>query len=395
MRSRFIELYNLVMEDINTQRKPIQKVDQMLPKDFVKFLKEFLPYVKNGKADLNDIRVSEKVDGQAFRLITSNGNLLFESAYSGVTTWDKVPMKEAAKFIYDNYSKVLIEISKFLGTDFKIVGELIWIDEMEESGKVTPVAASYLTNKFGEHGGIVIFDILKVENDNLVPFDDEQEKIVFDKIRALNSDKFSFHLVEKIDITKNVNFTLNADELLQLISDPEYEKPRLSPAAKQEIMRIKENVCGQLSQIVDRTKGAFSEEGDLIEGIVVKILSSGNQYGMFSNGYKDMKHRYWEAFNKIDETWIEFFNNTFGVRPSFRKKIIPILDDDPDHFRREFETNQPIYKRKIESVLQALLDDDTIPKAAKRVQVSMAKRTVEKLAVSNYDSFIKQFVRHE
>lgn len=60
--SRFIELWNLVMEDINSQRKPIQKVDAMSPKDFLRFLKEFLPYVKDGKVDLNDIRISEKVD---------------------------------------------------------------------------------------------------------------------------------------------------------------------------------------------------------------------------------------------------------------------------------------------------------------------------------------------
>lgn len=56
------------MEDINSNRKPIQKVDAMSPKDFIKFLKEFLPYVKNSKVDLNDIRISEKIDGQNFRI---------------------------------------------------------------------------------------------------------------------------------------------------------------------------------------------------------------------------------------------------------------------------------------------------------------------------------------
>jgi hypothetical protein len=30
----------------------------MTPKDFIAFLKEFLPYVKNGKVDLNDIRIT-------------------------------------------------------------------------------------------------------------------------------------------------------------------------------------------------------------------------------------------------------------------------------------------------------------------------------------------------
>ena len=60
--NKFDQLFNLLMEDINSNRKPIQKVDAMSPKDFIKFLKEFLPYVKNGKVDLNDVRISEKCD---------------------------------------------------------------------------------------------------------------------------------------------------------------------------------------------------------------------------------------------------------------------------------------------------------------------------------------------
>lgn len=65
--SKFLDLYNLVMEDINSTRKPIQKVNAMDPKQFIAFLKEFLPYVKNGKVDLNDIRITEKVDRVCYR----------------------------------------------------------------------------------------------------------------------------------------------------------------------------------------------------------------------------------------------------------------------------------------------------------------------------------------
>ena len=38
------------------------------------------------------------------RLLTKNGEMMFESSYSGVTTFDGIPMKEAGKFLYDNYS---------------------------------------------------------------------------------------------------------------------------------------------------------------------------------------------------------------------------------------------------------------------------------------------------
>ena len=50
------------MEDINSNRKSIRKVNQMDPHEFIEFLKEFLPLVKNGKVDLKDVRVTEKVD---------------------------------------------------------------------------------------------------------------------------------------------------------------------------------------------------------------------------------------------------------------------------------------------------------------------------------------------
>ncbi len=60
--NKFDKLYNLITEDINSNRKSIRKVNQMDPHEFIEFLKEFLPLVKNGKVDLKDVRVTEKVD---------------------------------------------------------------------------------------------------------------------------------------------------------------------------------------------------------------------------------------------------------------------------------------------------------------------------------------------
>lgn len=60
--SKFLKLYNLVMQDINSTRKSIQKVDAMNPHEFIAFLKQFLPYVKDGKVDLNDVRITQKID---------------------------------------------------------------------------------------------------------------------------------------------------------------------------------------------------------------------------------------------------------------------------------------------------------------------------------------------
>ena len=394
MNSKFLKLYNLIMEDISTQRKSIRKVDAMKPEEFIQFLKEFIPLIKDGKVDLNDVRISEKVDGQALRLLTKNGEMMFESSYSGVTTWDKVPMKEAAKFLYNNYSQLFGDIYELIGADFKLIGELIWIDEMEESGKVTPVAASYLTDKFGTHGGMVVFDILKIENDNIVSFEKEKQDEIFGMIEDLNNEDFSFYLINSIDITKNVVFNLDVDQISQLLQNPDFDKRKFNEKEDaqliQEIEKIKQNVCAQLSQTIDNTKGAFSEQGDLIEGIVVKILGSGNQYGMFSNGYRDMKHKYWDSFEQIKPLYEEFFKAVFGYLPLNKTRVIfPKLKQDFYQFKENFEKFQPEYSKKINEAFDKLVNDQSIPKAAKRVQVSMAKRSVDAVNQTNYDQFIK------
>lgn len=303
--------------------------------------------------------------------------MMFESSYSGVTTWDKVPMKEAAEFLYKTYRLIFRDIAEQFG-EFKIKGELIWIDELEESGKVTPVGASYLTNKFGRYGGIVVFEIFKIEGDKLSRFSEEDEETIMEMIQDMNNDEFSFYLIDSINITKNVTFTLDVDSLLNLISNPEFDKPRFNPEkdAKllEEIEKIKADVCRQLSDIVDHTKGAFSAEGDLIEGIVVKINKSGNQYGMFSDKYRDTKKVYWDSFEQIKPIYIEFFKNVFGYIPLLtKKKVLPALEVDPEQFKAAYDKYQPKYYEKIKQAYETLVNDNNVPKAAKRVQLSMRK----------------------
>ena len=390
---KFLDVYNLIMEDISSQRVSIRKVDAMSPTEFLSFLKEFIPLVKNGKVDLNDVRITEKVDGQSLKLMTVNGEMKFESSYSGPVSWNEVPMKEAAKFLYDNYSQLFNDIYELIGSDFKLIGELIWIDELEETGKVTPVAASYLTNKFGRFGGMVIFDILKIENDDKVPFEKEKADEIYYMIKDLNNEDFSFYLSDSIDITKNVTFDLDVDQISQLLKNPDFNKSKYDETEDaqllEQINKIKQNVCNQLSKTIDKTKGAFSEEGDLIEGIVVKILGSGNQYGMFSNGYRDMKKKYWETFEKIEPIYNEFFKNVFGYIPLNKRYIIKKLNENVDQFKEKFEELRPTYAEKIQKAFDDLVNDKSIPKASKRVQMSMAKSKVNKLQETDYNKFIE------
>lgn len=389
--NKFDKLYNIIMEDINSNRKPIQKVNQMGPKDFILFLKEFLPYVKNGKVDLKDVRITEKVDGSAIALVWIDNDMKFESSYSGVTSWDNLPYPDAGKFLYETYRLIFRDIAEQFG-NFKIKGELIWINGMEEDGKVTPVGASYLTNKFGSEGGIVVFEIFKIENEDLSRFSDKDEATIMEMIQDMNNDEFSFYLSNDILLNQNVNFTLNPDELLKIISKPEFNKPKFDKEKDAnivgEIKKIQENVVQQLSNIVDKSKGAFSAEGDLIEGIVLKINSSGNQYGIFSNGYKDMKHGYWEAFENVKPIYMEFLKKVFGYS---QLRFIKAHWDEINKkaSQQTLDSIKDEYVKKLEYTINKI-KELKIPSSVKNTQVSMATRILNKLkSINSVEEFGK------
>ena len=292
--SKFLQLYNMIMEDINSTRKPIQKVNAMSPKEFIAFLKEFLPYVKNGKVDLNDIIITEK---------------------------------------------------------------------------------------FGSFGGVVVFEIFKIENDKLTRFNDEDEKTIMEMIQDMNNDEFSFYLSQDIILNQNVNFTLDPNELLSIINSPEFNKERFDKKkdAKliEEIQKIQNNVVKQLSNIVDQSKGAFSAEGDLIEGIVLKINSSGNQYGIFSDGYKNMKHSYWEKFENVKPLYMEFLKKVFGYS-QLRYIKLHWNEIDKKQAQKTLDSIKDEYVKKIETLINDI-NESKIPSSVKNTQISMATKTLNKI----------------
>ena len=391
MMNKFDSLYKIIMEDLSSKRKPIPKVDQMTPKQFIAFLKEFLPYVKNGKVDLDDIQITEKIDGNAIRLMTINGEMFFESSYSGITTWDKVPFKSAAQYLYNNYSQLFHDIYELIGCDFKLIGELIWIDDLAENEKITPVCASYLTEKFGTFGGIIIFDIFKINNDTLISVEEKEE--IINMIYDLNDDDFSFYLMNNLNLNQNITFTLDTDKLLSLVNSPEWNKERFNTktdaAILNEIKSVQTEVIKQLSDIIQNTTGLFSAAGDLIEGIVLKVKSSGNQYGIFSDGYKELKHSYFIHMENIENIYKEFCKLVFG---KVQRSAIQTEINSGKNFEDNYNTYIKEYEEKIKNEFEKLKKLN-IPKATKNSQLYMAEKYVNKLN-SNLTSsqFISTFI---
>ena len=158
---------------------------------------------------------------------------------------------------------------------------------------------------------------------------------------------------------------------------------------------MRSEIVTKFADILRQSKGAFSDEGDLKEGMVIRINDTGDQYGLFSDNYKEVKHGYWNKFDVLDRMYGEFSKSVFGcIQTLKKKKVIPVLEQDPQFFKAAYDQIQPEYQKKAEAAYQALLDDATIPKNAKRVQVSMGKNIVSKLSVADYDTFIKRYVTY-
>ena len=143
-----------------------------------------------------------------------------------------------------------------------------------------------------------------------------------------------------------------------------------------------------LSTIVDKSKGAFSAEGDLIEGIVLKINSSGNQYGIFSNGYKDMKHGYWEAFENVKPIYMEFLKKVFGYS---QLRFIKVHWDElnKEDAQQKLSLIKDEYVKKLEDTINKI-KELKIPSSVKNTQVSMATRILNKLkSINSVEEFGK------
>lgn len=385
---------SIVTEDLDTRRKPIRKIADMKPQEFIRFLKEFLPLVKNGKVDLNDISITEKIDGSALRLLTIDGKMMFESSYSGVTTWEEVPFKDAAEYLYKTFSEKFENLSKEIKNDFKVVGELVWAGQtQDENTKITPVCASYLKQEFGRFGGMVIFDTLVRNGDEWIPSDEIEAKVA-----AFSNSDFSFHTRNEIDITGNVTFTLDADSLQELIKNPDFNKQRFLAKRDGEILeqieKIKQSVCEQLQRNIDSTKGRFSDVGDLIEGIVIRIKSTGDQFGIFSNKYKLIKGGYWSAYQNFCSVVDEFYKSVFGCPTrSFLGRMIR-KSKDPEEFRQKFEDLQSSSIENAKNAFTEIVNSNEIPREAKQTQISMAKRSIWKMSQS-FDDFIEPYLQQQ
>lgn len=390
--NNFNRLYEEVMGSLDSKRKGLQKIDQMNTKDFLGFLREILPLFKDNKLDLENVIITEKPDGTAIRLAVLNNDLLFESSYSGLVSWDNMPFPEQTGLMYKHLKNKFINIAKEIGFDFKLIGELIWCNELVENEKVTPVGASYLAKHFGTFGGIIIINLKKIINNELLDLTKDEYTKLTELIKNISDDKFNFYSKETdMQFSTPIELHLNIDELIQLLKLPEYNKTRYSVktdlAIINQVEEIKQKFLNQLENIINSTTGHFSAEGDLIEGLVLTVLNSGNEYGVFSRNYKTMKNNYVKYENNIDQAFYTFLDTVFN------NKSLSIIRRKYSSFNKElceqkFDTAWKVFYNEFLTNYNALKKDSNIPKASKYAQLKILEKKFNTYSkINNYQDF--------
>lgn len=385
------------MDKLNTKRVGMKKINQLSTHDFLKFLKEILPcFNKNNELDLDKVTVSEKIDGTAIRLAIINNDLFFESSYSGLVSWDKMPFPEQTELMYKKLKSILVNISNTVGYEFKLIGELIWAKDLVENEKVTPVGASYLAKYFGSFGGLIIFDIKKIVENDLIDLSEYEFNILKELIKRTSDSEFNFYSSEDLIFNKTIKLTKNVKSILDIINQSEYNKPRFNKVKDFNILNtienIREDILISFESVINSITGHFSEKTDLIEGIVINIKSSGNTYGLFSNNYKEMKNNYVKYENNIEQAFYTFLNAVFN------NKSLPVIKRnykmfDRNYCEQQFNKVWPIFYNEFVTNFNKLKYDTNIPKASKYAQTIILNKKLNTYnKIKNYQEFEQYFI---
>ena len=210
----------------------------------------------------------------------------------------------------------------------------------------------------------------------------------------LSDDEFRFYDEEYITIN-NIEFALDIDKLERLLQTPEFNKQRYDKKKDQVtlqlISQLRNQISTKLEEIINNTKGNFSDKGDMIQGLVLK-LNNGNAYGMFSQGYKNMKKQYHKYQLLIDDLQKQFLKNIFGY--SQTRLIRTKYDNNKEkEYQEIFNKTFSDYVDKFGKLLNQLKNDRTIPKGTKSAQYQLLKTRFEKLyPIKNFNEFKEKMI---
>lgn len=345
-----------------TPRKNMKKIHQMTKKEFVVFLKELKSKLHGKSLDLNDLRATEKVDGQAVRLGVFNGKIYVESSNSGlafkVSDLTQPGHIALLRYCKKELADKLLSIAEAFG-DFKVIGELFYIDNPEiidDDGTVTFVSTKYDAEKFGQQGGIVLFNAQRIEDERPVNISEDDANVLINAVKSLSDDQFAIYSSNDISWknTIELNFDLNSD----IFNNPDI---LLSSGNKEMFESFRDAVAKAFSEQINNTGSVLGIPGSVVEGIVFEI--NGNKYGATNFNWKKMHESQYKSEKDMQNAIDAFYKDIFGT--IYSKKVALAIEEDREKYQDEYADKLPALKEKLGDIMEEFKANENLPKNIK------------------------------
>lgn len=343
-----------ITSTLMTPRKPIKKLTQLTEKEKSHFLELF---------NTQSFKVTEKVDGMAFRMYFDDNELLFESAYSGLV--------KKEDFIFSDISEKIDShcmIKGLFDYPIKLSGELLWNIETDSNKNgiqtFSPVCTKYTPSVSVTGSYFVIFDMYKVEHNKLVLISDSEFK----------------------QIMREIIISAGGDDVIQYVNGKAltYDFSDMKTTFFTSFISLLKT----LERKVDSLKSHLCEDdiNSPIEGIVI-TFDNGEQYGVFSSKYKAKKGSYYKYFNDAEEVEKEFKKSVYGycTRSAIVKHAAHFNEGAVERYDAFKENTVELMK-----TLKAKLWESNIPKTSKKFQYVILNEKINRIENNYAISYIER-----
>lgn len=375
-------------EEIDTPRIPMTKIHQMKASEFVEFLKLLKSKLKGNKLDLSDLNTSEKVDGQAVRIIVNDGKIGLESSHSGVQykPW-KLPQTSFTnilKYFQKELSEEMAHLEAQFGMGFKVIGELFYtndLDIIDDDGSVTFVGTKYDNAKLGTMGAIILFGAQGIKNGKLFDLDESKAARVIKAIKNLSNDTLKIFDSDNFVWKQTLELQINYDtpDVRDIFENPEQ---LLERSNKKVFQDFRDMIAKAFSDEITKNGSVLGVPGSVVEGIVFQI--GDKKYGATNFDWKKVKAHNDRYQTEFEETLYGFFKNVFGFQ-QLRKIQSLLAEPDADEiYEDKWAQGLPGMKFKLDQIMDEFSKDNSLPKKVKQNLGFFLGNTYK--AVQNFDS---------
>lgn len=345
-----------------TPRKNMRKIHQMNKTEFVAFLKALKSKLHGSSLDLSDLKASEKVDGQAFRLGVIDGNIGAETSSSGMVFVPSHLSQRGHAAMLKHFKVAhehdMLAIAHEFG-DFKVIGELFYISKPElidDDGSITFVSTKYSAKKFGKLGGLVLFDAKKIENGEVVDIGKRESNAIIDAVKSLSDDQFTIYNSKDISWKNKINIEFGLDS--DILDNPDI---LLEPENKFMFEKFRDTVAKAFSDQISQTGSVLGMPGSMVEGIVFEI--NGNKYGATNFNWKENSLKMYKSQHDMQDAIDNFYKSIFGT--IYTKKVAEAIAADPEKYQNEYQMKLPGLLERLNTIMDDFIKNDDIPKNIK------------------------------